>query len=128
MRLLLLLSLLLLPSCVLSRASDNEPLDKTKLERLQPGKTTAREVVDLFGAPNDVVQLAGRSAYLYEHSRAKTAGLLFFVVAIVNSDERADRLWVFFDEKNVLTHFGATAAAERAEWAFPWSDLYDGRK
>jgi hypothetical protein len=32
---------------------------------------------------------------------------------------------VFFDEKDVLTHYGATFATHRTQHAMPWEDVYE---
>jgi outer membrane protein assembly factor BamE (lipoprotein component of BamABCDE complex) len=122
---LLVLVLLLAPACVIARTSENEPLSPGTLQSLRPGVTTAREVVQLLGAPVDVVQLGKRSAYRYQFTRAKRAGLLLVAVGLYNLDVRSDRAWVFFDENQVLTHVGVTLEGDEAEYAMPWEDLHD---
>lgn len=124
-RLVSLLLLAVLPSCVLSRSSQNEPLSLETIQKLKPGVTTAREVVELMGAPTDVIQLGKRSAYLYEHVMSKTAGIVLIGLLLSNTDQRSDRLWVFFDEQDQVTHFGTTLATPRTTYALPWFDLYD---
>lgn len=127
MRRLLLASLLCLaPACAMGRATENAPLDAQKLHRLQPGTSTAREVVELLGAPVDVVQLGKRSAYLYQYTSTKSAALILLVANFYNADQRADRAWVFFDENQVLSHVGVTLAGGDTEYAMPWEDLHDG--
>ena len=124
-RALCLLSLLCLPSCFLSRQTQNEPLAYASIETLQPGTTTARQVVETLGAPVDIVQLGRRSAYLYRHTKTKRAGLLLLVVGLFNEDTRQDRLWVFFDENNVLTHYGSDLQSHHTQYAMPWNDIHD---
>lgn len=116
---------LLCTGCLLERQSVNEPIVPEVVQRLQPGRTRAEEVVQWLGAPSEVVQLGHRSAYRFDHTVGKSAILWLAVLVLSNSDTRADRLWVFFDQNNVLTHFGATYAAERAEYSMPWEDLHD---
>jgi hypothetical protein len=111
-------------ACFLSRRTVNEPIREEKLAALVPGKTTAAEVVTRLGAPSEVVQLGRRSAYRYEATTTKDTGLWLLVVGLYNSDAHADRVWVFFDENNVLAHVGATLAAEEAEHALPWSEIH----
>jgi len=122
-RVVLLLVVLLAPGCFLSRTYVNEPIDAAGVQRLQPGVTTAAQVVELLGAPAEVVQLGRRSAYRYEHDQQKTAGVFLLLVAFVNRDSQADRTWVFFDEKDVLTHVGTTLEAKDARYAMPWANL-----
>lgn len=113
------------PACFVGRFADNEPLSADQLRTLEPGTTTAAEAVQRLGAPVDVIQLGRRSAYLYAHTVRKNSGFLMLVVGLFNEDQRWDRAWLFFDENDVLSHVGTTLAAERAEYAMPWNDLYD---
>ena len=120
-----LLVLLLIPwlasSCFLSRRTTHEPLDAERIAQLVPNRSTAKDVVELLGAPTEVVQLGKRSAYRFDATVAKDAGLWLLVVGLYDSDTRADRLWAFFDENEVLTHVGATLSSDRAEYSLPWS-------
>jgi hypothetical protein len=122
---LLALLLFLAPACAITRHTDNEPLESSALQSLRPGVTTASEVVGLLGAPVDVVQLGRRSAYRYEYTNTKRAGIFLLVLGLLNEDTRADRAWVFFDENQVLTHSGVTLRGDEAEYAMPWQDVHD---
>ncbi len=53
------------------------------------------------------------------------AGLILIVFNMFAQDTRSDRVWVFFDEKDVLTHFGATFAVHRTQYALPWEDVHE---
>jgi hypothetical protein len=120
-----LAALLVLPSCYVGRFNENEPLRIRDLAELQPHVTTAREVVERLGAPADVVQLGKRSAYLYLHRVEKNAGLWLLLVGLYGEDVRSDRVWLFFDESNVLSHVGVTLASHRARYTLPWLDVHD---
>ncbi len=122
--LLAILTLTSLSGCLLDRTLVNEPLSPESIQQLSPGKTTAKEVVDLLGAPNDVVQLGKRTAYRYDSSVAKQAGLTLLVITFFNEDTRTDRLWVFFDEGEVLSHYGSTLSSHRPQYALPWEDVH----
>lgn len=113
------------PACAIARTSENEPLDARALHALQPGVSSAAEVVAALGAPVDLVQLGRRSAYLYRFTSSKRAALFLVLIGFYNQDTRADRAWVFFDENQVLTHVGVTLEADQAEYAMPWEDLHD---
>jgi len=115
----------LLIACAFYRTSVNEPLDPTVVSMLKPGKTTALEATRLLGGPTEVVHLGTRSAYRYDHTLTKGTGLILLLVNVATLDTRSDRLWLFFDSNQVLTHFGATFAGHRPEYAWPWSDLHD---
>ncbi len=126
-KLLLLLLPLLIPlsGCFVSRSSTNEPLNATLVQRLEPGTTTAREVVELLGGPNEVVQLGRRSAYRYGASTSKRTLLTVVVLSLMNEDSRSDRLWVFFDEEDILTHYGVTFASHRSQYSMTWEDIHE---
>jgi hypothetical protein len=117
--------LMLLPACAIMRQETNGPIDATMVATLKPGATTAREVVEKFGAPTEVVQLGRRSAYRYDASATKGAGMFLLVFNMLAQDTRSDRVWVFFDEHNVLSHYGATFAVHRTQYALPWEDVHE---
>lgn len=110
-------------SCFLARDSTNEPLSSRDLSKFVVGQSTARDVAAAMGAPNEVVQLGRRSAWRYDHSHGKVAGMTLIVVTFVNRDTRTDRVWFFFDEEDRLSHLGSSFEAEDAGWAMPWQDL-----
>lgn len=125
--LLLLLGLLACASggCLLGRSSTNEPLEPSLLALLEPGKSTAGDVTEVLGGPSQIVELGNRTAYLYEYRVTKAASVLLLLVNMATLDSRTDRIWVFFDEDLVLTHYGATLTGHRAQYALPWNDIHD---
>lgn len=126
LRSLLPLTLLaLLPGCAIMRQETNGPIDATVVASLQPGVTTAREVVERLGAPTEVVQLGKRTAYRYDASTTKGAGFFLLVFNMLAQDTRSDRVWVFFDDKDVLSHCGSTFAVHRTQYALPWEDVHE---
>ncbi|HEX5050383.1 MAG TPA: hypothetical protein VFZ65_01295 [Planctomycetota bacterium] len=112
---LLCLTFACLAACAIARQDTNDPLDAATIRALQPGKTTAREVVERLGAPTDVVQLGRRTAYRYDATSAKSSVLFLLLVNFANQDTRSDRLWVFFDENDVLSHYGASFGTHRTQ-------------
>jgi hypothetical protein len=115
---------LLAPACFVARSTVNEPLRKAEIDRLVPGQTKAKEVVAILGAPNEVVQLGSRTAYRYDFSVQKRAGFTIIIVSFFNDDTRTDRVWLFFDKDDVLTHAGSTLQAKDASYAMPWQDVH----
>ncbi|MEM7252729.1 MAG: outer membrane protein assembly factor BamE [Pseudomonadota bacterium] len=102
----------------------NQPVSPGLVAQLQPGVTTAKEVVDALGAPTEVVQLGYRSAYRYDRTVTKDTALFLVLFALRGSDARQDRIWVFFNEDEILTHVGTTFAADRTRYKLPWSRLH----
>lgn len=116
---------LIASGCALARQETNEPFDPEVVRSLEPGVTTAREVVERMGAPTEVVQLGRRTAYRYDATSTKSAALFLLVFNMGSQDTRSDRLWVFFDENNVLTHHGSTFSSHRTQYALPWEDVHE---
>ena len=125
----LLPSLLLLPfflgSCAVARFSTNEPIDVEAFNKLVPGKTTARQVVEALGAPAEVLYLRERTAYKYEATSEKGALFTIILFTFFNADERSDRVWVFFDENNIMTHKGGSFATHRTQYSAAWEDIHE---
>lgn len=119
---ILFLCCLITPSCFISRARVNQSINQEAYGRLQPGVSTADDVLRELGAPSDVVQLAKRSAWRYDFTLTKTAALWPVIVVLVNKETRQDRVWAFFDEEGKLTHLGGSFEAHKAEYKMPWSD------
>ncbi|MFY9345390.1 MAG: hypothetical protein WAT39_23060 [Planctomycetota bacterium] len=115
----------MLPACAFARQDLNGPIDAELVRSLQPGQTTAREVVEKLGAPSEVVQIGKRTAYRYDGSTTKSTVLFLLLVNFANQDSRSDRLWVFFDERDVLTHCGSTFGTHRTQYAMPWEDVHE---
>lgn len=112
---------LLATSCALTKSQTHMPIDAAAVTSLQPGDAASR-VTELLGAPTEVVQLGRRSAYRYDFTETKRAGLWLVLVGFLNTDSQQDRVWVFLDEADRVSHVGATLDGERAEWSMPWSD------
>lgn len=120
---LVLLLSLTASGCLMARTTTNEPLARPAVERLVPGKSTAQECLELLGAPSEVVQLGQRSAWRYQYQQMKRAGTFLIVLTLFNEDVRQDRVWLFFDPRDVLQSVGSTFEADRARYAAPWQDL-----
>lgn len=112
-----------LSSCFISRERANEPLKKEQIDSLTVGTSTATDVVNTLGAPTEVVQLGKRSAWRYDFTTKKMSGFTLIVISFLNTDQRSDRCWLFFDEVDVLRHVGTTLDAADTEYAMPWQDV-----
>ena len=113
---------LVLQGCVVARETLNEPLWPDTLNELEAGRSTAIDVVARLGAPTEVVQLGLRSAYRYDYTVAKRTGLILIVAVFFERQTRSDRIWLFFDENGVLTHYGVTLESDEARHAMPWQE------
>lgn len=88
---------------VIGRDKDYRSFDATALSQVTPGKTTASDIVRLFGAPTQVVKLANGNVYLYSRSVAKATGLWLIFVTFANYDKQYDQLALFFVKRRTFT-------------------------
>jgi len=99
---------------------DYQPLDADKLEKLVKGQTTATEVGALFGAPAQVVKMSNGNAYIYTHSVAKGTAVWLLLVSLANYDTQYDQIIFFFDNNDILTHYGASFDARDSSYGHPF--------
>lgn len=110
---------LALGSCFFGERRMNSPIDPAAVAGLEIGRSTAEEVTAALGAPEQVVELGQRSAWLYRHDREKNTGVFLIVLGLYGEDVQSDRVWAFFDENGVLSQLGASLQAEDAEYGVP---------
>lgn len=108
-----------LSSCFVSRSTANPVFAPEAVAQIMPGESTAEDVTRLLGAPNEVVQLGRRSAWKFEHTVEKQAGLFLVVLGLRGVDTQVDRVWVFFDEEGNVIHIGSLFEAGQAEYDIP---------
>jgi len=119
-KLIVLLILTFVSGCfALGKIQDYQPLDAEKLEKLVKGRTTAVEVSTLFGAPAQVVKMSNGNAYIYTRSVAKGTAVWLLLVSLVNYDKQYDQIVFFFDNNDILTHYGASFDARDSSYGFP---------
>jgi hypothetical protein len=110
--------------CFISRGTTNEPILRKTVDQLVPGESTASDVTRLLGAPSEVIQLGHRTAYRYDFTAQKRAGFSIIILTFVNEDTRADRVWLFFDAQDRLTHVGKTFEGADPRYAMPWQEVH----
>jgi outer membrane protein assembly factor BamE (lipoprotein component of BamABCDE complex) len=119
--LFILLLVFFLQSCfVLGKNKDYHPFDRSALDKLIPGKTTAAEVTKMLGAPSNIVKLSNGNAYIYSHSLTKGTGLWLVLVTFGNYDKHKDQVVIFLDKNDIVTHYGVTLDAHKAAYGLPF--------
>jgi len=107
-------------SCaVIGRSKDFRPFDESVLKKVIPGKTTAQEVTELFGAPSQVVKLSNGNAYVYERSLSKATGLWLVILTFANFDIQHDRIVFFINQDDIVSHYGSSFKTEAASYEMP---------
>ena len=115
-----------LPGCaVLGRQQKDHRIDPQALSKIKKGMSK-EEVTNLLGAPQDIIfsnkqhDPLREHAYVFEHMTTKYTALAFAIINFGNSDEKRDRVLVFFDEDGKVNHVGASLYADSAEYGFPF--------
>ena len=104
----------------MGKNKDYQSFDSGGLEGLVPGQTTAGEVSRIFGAPTQVVKMSNGNSYVYKRSVAKGTALWLLIVSFGNYDKQYDQMVFFFDNDDVLTHYGTRFNAGEASYALPF--------
>ena len=102
------------------KSKEYQPLDVSHLDNLQAGKTTASEVLEIFGSPSQVVKLSNGNAYIYERSVSKGTGIWLVILSFGNYETQHDRVVFFFDNGDILTHYGVSMNAGEASYGLPF--------
>jgi hypothetical protein len=105
---------------MIGRDRDFRSFDPKTLASLAPGKTTAGEVTQLFGAPTQVVKLSNGNAYMYSRSISKGTVVYLILVTFANYDRKYDQVVFFFDKNDILTHYGSTLNSAEAAYGMPF--------
>ena len=105
---------------MIGKDKEYQPFDTSGLDQLTPGRTKASEVTAIFGAPTEVVKLSSGNAYIYKRSLGKGTGVWLLLVSFGNYDKDYDQLVFFFDQNDVLRHYGVSLNAGKASYGLPF--------
>jgi hypothetical protein len=105
---------------LIGKNKEYQPFDCGGLERLVPGQTSAAEVSQIFGSPKQVVKLSNGNAYIYKRSVAKGTAVWLLIASFGNYEKQYDQVVFFFDNKDVLTHYGVSLDAQKASYGLPF--------
>ncbi len=120
-KLIVLLILTFVNGCFgFGKNQEYQPLDTGGLEKLVNGQTTATEVCTLFGTPAQVVKMSNGNAYIYTRSVAKGTAVWLLIVSLGNYDKQSDRIIFFFDNNDILTHYGVSLNTHDSSYGFPF--------
>lgn len=122
----LALSLSMFSGCaVLGRQQKDHRIDAESVAKIQRGMTKS-QVTDILGAPQEII-FSNREhdplrehAYVFEHTATLYTAVVFVFINFGNSDEKRDRVIVFFDENGIVAHVGASLRASQASYGFPF--------
>ncbi len=104
----------------MGKNKEYRPFDTQHLKKLEIDVTTAEEICQMFGPPNEIVELNNGSAYLYRRSVAKATGLSLILISFGRYDKQYDQMAFFLDLEDRLTHYGTSLNADEAAYGFPF--------
>lgn len=116
----------LLSGCaVMGRQQRDQRISSDAADQVEKGMTKAK-VVELLGAPHQIEYLrkdndpVHEHAYIYEHITTKYTGIALAFINFGNSDEKRDRVVIFFDATGKVSAVGKSLHAEEANFGFPF--------
>ena len=119
MRRALLLSVLLLCGCIVSRADSgvtNKWRDET-LPAFESGTTTQSDVAHALGPPSQLINLDDQLVFYYLRERVRGRGMILIVYNQSREEIVYDRAIFFFDKKGILQDF--SYSLEETEYVPP---------
>ena len=120
----MLLALIFLSICAgcfaFGTNKEYQPFDAKQLASIQPGKTTANEITELFGSPTNVVEMSNGNAFIYQRSISKGTFIWLILFSFGNYDSQTDQVVFFFDNQDLLTHYGVSLDADKAKYDLPF--------
>lgn len=99
---------------------DDQKFDASGLNNVTVNQTTANEISEMFGAPSQVVKLSNGNAYIYRRSVAKATAIWLIIVSMGRYDKQYDQMVFFFDNNDILTHYGTSFNVEKASYGLPF--------
>ena len=105
---------------VIGRGKDYRPLEGKNLQQVTPGKTTAADLMNLFGPPTQIVKLSNGNAYIYDRSLSKATGIWLIFVTFANYDTRHDRIVFFINNQDLVTHYGNSFKSNESSYGMPF--------
>lgn len=98
---ILVLVLVILQGCVVTRGTVGEPFKEEAISAIEKGKTTMAEVVSSIGAPDRIVRGNDREIFHYYYYDGKSPAILLLLLNFVRMDIKSDNLYVFFNRDGI---------------------------
>jgi outer membrane protein assembly factor BamE (lipoprotein component of BamABCDE complex) len=114
--------LVLLAGCYFGKTKDESPYDRSLVAKIEVGKTTKAQVLQLLGAPKQVIRLLESEAYMYTHTIQKDTGTYLIIFNMRRQDTQYDAITVIINRQDIVTAVGSRFAAEQSEYGFPFED------
>ncbi len=80
------------------RSETGNPINETNVRQIVNGKTTASEILGLFGAPTQTTTLSNNEIYIYKNCKIGGAGITVAGIGHTGTKERCNTLSVTIDK------------------------------
>ncbi len=80
------------------RTETGNPINEDNVKKIVNGKTTASEVLGLFGAPTQTTTLGNNEIYIYKNCKVGGAGISVIGVGHTGTKERCNSLSITIDK------------------------------
>ena len=81
-------ALALLGGCYFGKKNEDRPWSVDAVKKIEVGKTTKAQVLQILGPPKEVVRLLESEAYMYIHSIEKSSGTYLVVLNLSRTDRQ----------------------------------------
>ena len=112
-------AIVLLGGCYFGKKVDDRPWSADLVARIEVGKTTKAQVLQILGPPKEIIRLLESEAYMYTHSIEKNTGTFLLLVNLSRTDRQYDSIAVIINRQDVVTAVGSRFSANGAEYGFP---------
>lgn len=120
---ILVLALLAIQGCVVTRGTLGEPLREEAIAQITKGASTTSEVVALLGAPERIVRGNEREIFHYYYYDGKSPALLLLIVNMMRMEVKSDNLYVFFGRNGLVEDVIYSKRTPRVEFKlWPFGD------
>lgn len=114
--------LILATGCYFSKNKEGIGLDPAVVARIEVGKTTKAELLEILGPPTQIIRLLDSEAYVYRHSIQKNTGTILILLNMVRSDQQFDAVTAIISRAGTVTAVGSRFTSDKASYGFPFSD------
>lgn len=82
------------------RSETGNPINESNVRQIVNGKTTAGEVLGLFGAPTQTTTLGSNEIYIYKNCKVGGAGISVAGIGHTGTKERCNSLSITIDKSS----------------------------
>ena len=120
MRWVMLALPLALGGCLYADAIDGSSWSRETVAKIEVGKTTRAQVLEMLGPPRHILRLTEGEALVYTCSIEKSTGFSLIIVSTWRNDKQYDGVTVLVNRDGLVTAVGSRFDMDRASHGLPW--------